>query len=253
MTDTGTTQLGQVPSARAEDPEVRVTTEPSGTVPLRAARRAGLIEQVIAQLREQISSGHWQVGDRIPTEAELAASTGTSRNTVREAVQSLVHAGLLDRRQGSGTYVTASSELQAAVTRSVNGVSRRDVLEVRRALEVAAARLAAQRRTPEDVATLRALLAERAQTFADGDLEGTVAVEVRLHQAVGAATHNPLLAELYDNLLNTLRDNIASNVEAWGMDTQEHVALIDAIERGEPDAAAREMACFIDELLEDEG
>jgi DNA-binding FadR family transcriptional regulator len=219
--------------------------------PLRTARRAGLIDQVIDQLKEQITSGRWRVGDRIPTETELAASTGTSRNTVREAVQSLVHAGLLDRRQGSGTYVTASSELQVAVSRSVDGVGQRHVLEVRRALEVAAARLAAVRHTPDDVTLLRDLIVERGRCFADGDLEGAVGVEVRLHRAVGQATHNPLLAELYDNLLHALRDNIRANVAAGDLSNDEHVALVDAIERGDADAAATEMACFIDVLLED--
>src|SRR4051794_2993381 len=90
----------------------------TGELPaLRTARRAGLIEQVIDQLREQILAGTWPIGGRIPTESELAQLTGTSRNTVREAVQSLVHAGLLERRQGSGTYVLAASELAGAVSR----------------------------------------------------------------------------------------------------------------------------------------
>src|ERR687886_1754612 len=84
---------------------------------LRTARRGGLIERVIEQLREQIVAGPWAIGARTPTEAELAQLTGTSRNTVREAVQSLVHAGLLERRQGSGTYVLAASELAGAVSR----------------------------------------------------------------------------------------------------------------------------------------
>ncbi|MFN8077164.1 MAG: FadR/GntR family transcriptional regulator [Kineosporiaceae bacterium] len=253
MSEAGTTDVDEVIEGSAGSPHVGAAPAARPEGPLRTARRAGLIDQVIAQLREQISSGRWQVGDRIPTEAELAASTGTSRNTVREAVQSLVHAGLLDRRQGSGTYVTASSELQAAVSRSADGVGRRHVLEVRRALEVAAARIAATRRTPEDVALLRDLLARRSELFAAGDLEAAVSVEVRLHQAVGSATHNPLLAELYENVLHTLRDNIAANMAAWGLDTDEHVALVDAIEAGDPDAAAREMACFIDELLDDAG
>src|SRR3954469_23145413 len=87
----------------------------TGELPaLRTARRAGLIEQVIDQLREQIVAGTWPIGGRIPTESELAALTGPSRNTVREAVQSLVHAGLLERRQGSGTYVLAASEFAGA-------------------------------------------------------------------------------------------------------------------------------------------
>src|SRR3954454_17828805 len=97
-------------------------TKSAGTGELPAlctARRAGLIEQVIDQLREQIGGGTWPIGAGTPTESELAALTGTSRNTVREAVQSLVHAGLLERRQGSGTYVLAASELAGAVSRRV--------------------------------------------------------------------------------------------------------------------------------------
>src|SRR5512139_1506695 len=128
-----------------------MSADASDVPALRTARRSGLIDQVIDQLRGQITAGVWAIGDRIPTEAELAQLTGTSRNTVREAVQSLVHAGLLERRQGSGTYVLASSELAGAVSRRVAGAHAHHVLEVRRSLEVGAARLAARRRTDDDV------------------------------------------------------------------------------------------------------
>src|SRR5664279_4331755 len=126
-------------------------TDPGDVPALRTARRTGLIDQVIDQLREQIVAGAWAIGARIPTEAELAQLTGTSRNTVREAVQSLVHAGLLERRQGSGTYVLASSELAGAVGRRVASAHSTHILEVRRTLEVGAARLAALRRSEEHV------------------------------------------------------------------------------------------------------
>src|SRR3954447_331643 len=143
----------------------------TGELPaLRTARRAGLIEQVIDQLREQIVAGTWPIGGRIPTESELAALTGTSRNTVREAVQSLVHAGLLERRQGSGTYVLAASELAGAVSRRVKTAQHVDALEVRGPLEVGAARLAAVRRTPDDIATLQDLLARRVTARHEGDV-----------------------------------------------------------------------------------
>src|SRR3954471_1879611 len=154
----------------------------TGELPaLRTARRAGLIEQVIDQLREQIVAGTWGIGARIPTEAELAQLTGTSRNTVREAVQSLVHAGLLERRQGSGTYVLAASELAGAVGRRVATAHHVHVLEVRRPLEAGAARLAALHRTPDDVARLQDLLARRVTARHEGDVDGIVAMDVQLH------------------------------------------------------------------------
>lgn len=225
-----------------------------GEVPaLRTARRTGLIGQVIDQLREQIVSGTWQIGSRIPTEAELAQLTGTSRNTVREAVQSLVHAGLLERRQGSGTYVLAASELAGAVGRRVAGAHQLHILEVRRALEVGAARIAAQRRTQEDVEKLRDLLARRNGAAASGDVDGVVTMDVALHRAIGQSAHNPVLTDLYEHFLDALHDNIQASAAAGrAQDPEEHVALIDAIEAGDGEKAAVEAACFLDELLDRE-
>ena len=105
-------------------------------------RRTNLIDQAVGRLRQQITSGAWAIGTRIPAEPELAELIGVGRNTVREAVQSLVHAGMLERRQGSGTYVISDSELANAMGREIAGAHQRDVLEVRRALEVEVARLA---------------------------------------------------------------------------------------------------------------
>ncbi len=223
-----------------------------GPAALRTARRTGLIEQVIEQLRAQVSSGAWAIGSRIPTESELAASTGTSRNTVREAVQALVHAGLLERRQGSGTYVLASSELAGAVGRRLADAHLLHVLEVRRTLEVGAARLAARRRTAEDVDKLRDLLARRNEAARTGDHEAVVTWDVALHRAIGQAAHNPVLTELYENFLDALHENVRTILDArGGIDEAEHVGLVEAIARQDADGAAAEAACYLDQLLQD--
>jgi DNA-binding FadR family transcriptional regulator len=219
---------------------------------LRAARRTGLIDQVIVQLRDQVTSGVWPIGSRIPTEAELAQLTGTSRNTVREAVQALVHAGLLERRQGSGTYVLGASELAGAVSRRVAGARELHVLEVRRALEVGAARLAAVRRTTEDVDRLREILRRRNEASGDGDTDGVVDWDVALHRAIGQAAHNPVLTDLYENFLGAVSENVRRNLDAQGgIARDEHAGLVDAIAAGDVDRAAREAACFLDDLLQD--
>lgn len=219
--------------------------------PLRTARRSGLIEQVIDQLREQIEAGRWPVGARIPTEAELAATTGTSRNTVREAVQALVHAGLVERRQGSGTYVLAANEFAGVVSRRAAKATHHDVLEVRRTLEVGAARLAAQRRTDDDVARMREALARRVAANGAGDAEGAVAADVDLHRIIGQATQNPMLADLYENILDAVASTIRASMSAHGMDDAEHVALVEAIAAGDVRRAVDEAACFLDEMLDE--
>lgn len=213
-------------------------------------RRSGLIDRVIEQLRAQISSGTWQVGARIPTEPELVELTGTGRNTVREAVQALVHAGLLERRQGSGTYVVADSELAVAVGRRVAGARHRDVLEVRRTLEVGCARLAATRRTAEDSQRLQELLARRTAARMAGDVDATIAVDVQLHLAIAEASRNQVLADLYRDLLGAISESVAFNVTRLPpIEDDDHVGLVAAIVDGDPERAAREAARFLDELL----
>ncbi|GLY27970.1 FadR/GntR family transcriptional regulator [Kineosporia sp. NBRC 101731] len=216
---------------------------------LRTTRRAGLIDQVIEQLRTQITSGAWAVGERIPTETELSQLTATSRNTVREAVQSLVHAGLLERRQGSGTYVLAASELAGAVSRRVAGARRLDVLEVRRTLEVGAARLAASRRTPADIALLRELHADRQNARDSGDVDELVVSDVSLHRAIVQASHNPVMIDLYENLVDALQENVRFNVAVIAPGDDDHHALVDAVIMGDAEAAAAEAAAFLDALI----
>src|SRR5688572_14543871 len=112
--------------------------------------------------------GEWPVGTRIPTEPDLVAALGVGRNTVREAVRALVHAGVLERRQGSGTYVTSRHELTGVMTRRLEGAEVTDAIEVRRAFEVEAARLAAIRRTPSDLKALDKALAAREAAWTSG-------------------------------------------------------------------------------------
>lgn len=100
-------------------------------MPLSHPRRSALSEQVIAALRAQITSGEWPVGSRIPTEPELVEQLGVARNTVREAVRALAHNGLLDIRQGSGTYVVATSELAGVMHRRFAGADPRHIAELR--------------------------------------------------------------------------------------------------------------------------
>lgn len=213
------------------------------------AARTGLIDRTVDQLRESVINGTWPVGSRIPTEADLASTLGVGRNTVREAVQSLVHSGLLVRRQGSGTYVLSDSELSVALGRQIEHVHQQHILEVRRSLEVEAARLAARRRTERDVMTLRSLNEGRQNSFAVGDVDSMVTSDLALHRAIVAAARNPLLLDLYENLLDAIGDSIRANVETDHPD-HTHDELVEAIVDGDEDAAAREIYAYLELYLE---
>ncbi|MEQ3551111.1 FCD domain-containing protein [Pseudonocardia nematodicida] len=237
-------------------------------MPLVTTRRGGLVDQVIAQLRDAISSGEWPVGHRIPPEAELSATLDVGRNTVREAVRALAHGGLLEVRQGDGTYVRATTELSGAL-RALCGAELREVLEVRRTLEVEAARLAATRRTDADVAALRAALAERDAAVADaatvapheGGPAGTAAMEraaradTDFHLAVVGCAGNGLLTELYRGVVEAVAGSVAATMpDTVGTDRDvSHDGLVEAIADGDVERAAREAGDFLERLIAERG
>lgn len=216
------------------------------------SRRTNLIDLAVGRLRQQITSGAWEVGTRIPAEPELTELIGVGRNTVREAVQSLVHAGMLERRQGSGTYVISDSELGNAMGRQIAGAHQRDVLEVRRSLEVETARLAALRRTEDEVAELRTLRDSRAEAYASGELDRMVEVDLALHRAVARAAHNPVLLALYENLQDAISENIRFNFEHPAHDDDSHHALVEAVAQADPEAAMREIDRYLSDLIGEE-
>ncbi|NME97417.1 FadR family transcriptional regulator [Aneurinibacillus aneurinilyticus] len=229
-------------------------------VKLRQATRLTLVDQVVAQMDELIQSGEWPVGKRIPAEPELVNQLGVSRNTVREAVRALVHTGLLETRQGDGTYVCSSSELGAALLRRLQRSTIVETLEVRYALEQEAARLAAARRTPEDIEALRECLAS---CSAAKDVEAYIQADMKLHQAIVNSTHNRFLADLYEHMNEAIKVSIGSTVEYtvlselhedMQLHDKVHSDLVTAIIDGEPEASAGAVRAHIqlsqDVLLE---
>ncbi|MDX3851461.1 FadR/GntR family transcriptional regulator [Streptomyces sp. AK02-01A] len=211
---------------------------------LTSLRRSALSDQVITELRNQITSGEWPVGSRIPTEPELVEQLGVARNTVREAVRALAHNGLLDIRQGSGTYVVATSELAGVMHRRFAGADPRHIAELRSTLESSAARLAAERRTARDLRQLEALLARREDAWTAGDADRFVAADATLHMAVVAASHNDVLTALYADLGHLLRDGIREDVgrELRPEDHMDHGRLVAAIRAGDARTAGAEAA-----------
>ena len=218
-------------------------------MPLATTRRVGLVDQVIDQLRASVASGDWSVGSRIPTEPELVDALGVGRNTVREAVRALAHAGILEVRQGDGTYVRASSEVSGALRR-IRGQRLREVLQVRRCLEVEGARQAALSRTDGDLSKLRELLKSHNVCRRDRDAGEFTRVDTELHLAVVRASHNTVLEELYRGLTEVIMSSVATASAAPEDDGMfSHDGLIEAIADGDVDRAGAEAAGFLDELL----
>ena len=225
-------------------------------VSLRTPVRAeNLSAQVTKQIEHLITSGAWPVGTRIPPENDLVARLKVSRNTVREALRSLVHTGMLEARAGDGTYVRAPSELAAPLVRRAQRARLEEAVEVRILLEQQAARLAAERRSDDDVVRLRALLSAQQAASAAGDRVAYTAADDELHRAVVACARNELLSEIYEHLGGALKLSVSPELwdqhQALAADELDyHAALIDAIADGDP-AAAENAAATIVNVLKD--
>ncbi|MFG3157727.1 FadR/GntR family transcriptional regulator [Streptomyces sp. NPDC048219] len=223
-------------------------------MPLGAVRPSPLVEQATERLREQITGGHWPVGTRLPGETTLARELGVGRSTVREALRALAGAGLVRARQGAGVFVTATDPLEDWPTR-LRRAAVTDVYEVRMAVEVHAAHLAATRRTDDDIAALRAALAERRAASARDDA-AFVDADIALHRAVVAAARNPLLTGLFADFAPTLRDTLVDLLDLvplrerdpnTGDDT--HAALVDAVAAGDAPRAEAVLRRELEETL----
>lgn len=166
--------------------------------------------EVAQQLLQAIKDGVFPVGSRLPSEAELAQRVGVSRPTVREALSALAAAGLIEGRPGLGHFVRHPTESMAfeALFLLESEASCLEIMEARTFLEPAVAELAAQKRTPEQVALLLAICDELDALASPEQFEDYFAADKRFHLALIQATGNALLSAAMVPLVNTMDQHI---------------------------------------------
>ena len=169
------------------------------------ATSEGSTQQVVSHVRSLIERGRLRPGDRLPAERDLAGLIGVSRPTVRAGLRALAAMGVVQSRHGSGTFIPDGPPVLAAEPLSflaaLHGFTRTDMYEARRILEVGGAGLAAERATPEHMATMAE---EVANLFASLDQPQAFLVhDIRFHRAVAAASGNPIVASLVE-MVSTL-------------------------------------------------
>ncbi|MYZ09170.1 FCD domain-containing protein [Streptomyces sp. SID2999] len=192
--------------------------------PHKAEPLGSVRERVLAALRQDIIAGRLGPGDRL-VERELADRYGVSRVPVREAIRALV---------GEGFVLFESA--RRTVVRRLTPDDVRELFELREALEVYAAGLAASRATPEALEDLRALLAEAATATEAGEAEAITDVNTRFHDRILATAGNGLLVSVLEPVDGRLRWLTRRNAE-WPQLLTEHQDLYAAIASGDPDRA----------------
>ena len=218
--------------------------------PLRASlipRPATLPGEVAERLRQAILQGDIvDQNQKLPSEASLAASYGVSRPVIREAIFMLKSDGLIISQQGRGQFVNPhGSNVFRLETAMDDGDNLDELFEFLLSVEVSATRLAAQRRTADELRQIRdsyARLYDATRELADGTAE-----DEQFHQSIVRASHNQhfiAFAEFLDARVRRLIRTARKNTRNRSMDLvwqvqAEHKAILEAIEAGDPEQAAR--------------
>jgi DNA-binding FadR family transcriptional regulator len=213
-------------------------------------KRNSLVSQVIDSLTAQIQKGNWPVGSKLPPENALASELMVGRSTIREAVRVLAHNGLLEVRQGAGTFVistqpsTRNAPVNPSFADNLQNRLRRakilDVYEVRRPIEVEAARLAALRRDEDDLARIQAAYDRRQSARSSPESGPYIKADIDFHIAVVDAAHNPILSDLFSAFIEALHDALLLLDQETSRDfdtSGAHYRLAQAIIDADPDAA----------------
>jgi DNA-binding FadR family transcriptional regulator len=232
--------LGEAPPVEASYDalirELEAIEQQREALPLLIARR----------LMDHLSRGGFRPGDRLPSERQLALSLGIGRSAVRDALKPLALLGLLDTRQGNGTFLRSleSDIIPKAIEWGLFlGAPRiRDLFEARCNLEVMVAGLAARRRSDEDLAVLRRELAAMRASAGDGAdfTRADMAFHKRLAEASGNQTLVQIMASI-QRLLQTWIARVMRNDENYAATLSEHEAILEALERGDAEAARAAM------------
>lgn len=175
-----------------------------------AIGRPKVYASVVDQILESIRAGRLTPGSALPSERELAAQFQVSRGSLREAIRVLEHAGVVEVRVGSGTFVTQDSSSSVATLRAKAAVigehSPLDLVVARAAIEPVCAEQAALSHRPSDLKAIQQTVDHQIALMEAGD-DITVA-DTAFHMAVAAATHNGVLLALQHTLSELMRENM---------------------------------------------
>lgn len=212
---------------------------------LKAIKKVNIGDQVYAQMKDQIISGKWGAGTKIPSENQLMDIFGVSRGTVRQAIQRLVAVDLLETRRGEGSFVKQiglENYFQGSVPAKF--LSKEDLKEVfafRYLFECGVAEMAAENATDEQIRKLKRNYEKMLQSI--GNLEKYITVDFEFHCLLGECTCNSLVKQIYRTMQDTLIPAMTEATKVIGYEhgKQYHGKLLKAIEKHDAEGAREAM------------
>src|SRR5271167_2751395 len=215
-------------------------------------RRPKVYEEVAKQL-ERLIAEKLSVGDKLPSERELAELLQVSRSSIRDAIRGLELMGLVEPRQGAGTIILERAA-DAPDSPFANALKRRqervsELLDFRKMVEPPLASRAATHATPEEIAEMEEILQRQEVKLAQGEIAS--AEDAEFHYSIALASGNSVVLKVIDLLMDLLRDTRQRALQVSGRSQRSlngHRRIVDAIVRRDPEAANAAMRRHIREI-----
>jgi GntR family transcriptional repressor for pyruvate dehydrogenase complex len=223
---------------------------------LKVVEKKRAYEDIVRQVIALIEEGKLKRGDQLPSERDLTEIFKVSRTTVREAIRTLESMKLLQCRQGTGTYVLASSEedliqpLAAALFNAKDDI--RDIFYTRKIIEPHVAQLAAENATPEDIEKMENILRTQKECIARG--ENIIETDSAFHSIVAGAAKNRVIERLslaLVDLLKQARREYLADDESHGRSKESlagHRRILSAVKKGDSEEAKKAMSQHLEDI-----
>jgi GntR family transcriptional repressor for pyruvate dehydrogenase complex len=222
---------------------------------VRQVRKTKVYHEIVDQIQELIAAGRIKPGDRLPPERELAELFKASRNSVRDAIRVLEQMGLIESRQGDGTYVRSVTAEELAEPLALlllqSRTQMRELWEVRRVLEPALAEFAAARITDEELGELDAILEAQRRKVESGFI--ALEEDTAFHAGIAEAARNTVMLRALDTLVDLLRQSRERSLQQHDRPAYSlagHRRILAALRRRDPDGARAEMLRHLRDIEE---
>ncbi|MDD3997937.1 MAG: FadR/GntR family transcriptional regulator [Sphaerochaetaceae bacterium] len=214
-------------------------------------------EKIFEEILNLITAGVYKDGDRIPSENELKEKHGVSRNTVRLALNKLSTLGIIETKRGDGSFIKAAKmnvPLKLMVSNLIFEKQDFDqILEFRRAIEIEAIKLAADRATPKDLGKLRQVLKKMQEMAAIKDMAAFADLDHEMHILFARASQNKMFDSMIEIIHSILTADMRKLLERQGQDIDSlfyHESILFCLENHKPTEAAYFMERHMDVVIE---
>ncbi len=220
--------------------------------------RTSLIDSIVAEIKDKIISGELKQGDTLGSQDDLAKAMGVSRASLREALNRLSLMGLIETRQGSGTFVSKTMPANYMTSLSslliMDQASATELLDARLHIESAVAALAAKNATEEDIKKMKLVLDGMENDLKSKHFESFIARDVQFHMLIAESSKNRVLMKVVEIIRDILRQFIQKFFSALPSSISDalgyHKKIYEAIESHDPVAARRHMEEHITSVKE---